>query len=55
MNHTTTLMTRVDMTRIDDERRAPMGLTIREQCPECHGPLGRTDLSGLCWTCMPCA
>jgi hypothetical protein len=38
---------------IDDERREPMGLTDREQCRTCHGPITRTDLSGLCWICMP--
>ena len=39
----------------DDERRAPMGLTEQDQCPVCCGPVTRTDASGLCWSCMPCA
>jgi len=39
----------------DDERRAPMGLTEREVCPSCRGAISRTDASGLCWSCMPCA
>ena len=33
----------------------PMGLTERELCRECHGAISRTDTSGLCWSCMPCA
>jgi hypothetical protein len=38
---------------LDDERREPMGLTALDTCPSCHGPILRTDASGLCWSCMP--
>jgi hypothetical protein len=38
---------------LDDERREPMGLTDRERCRSCRGPVSRTDASGLCWSCMP--
>lgn len=48
--YSTTLPTRA---LIDDERRDPMGLTDRELCRQCHGPVHRTDTSGLCWSCMP--
>ena len=37
----------------DDERREPMGLNEQDSCPRCHGPVLRTDTSGLCWACMP--
>lgn len=37
----------------DDERRMPMGLAEQDSCPRCHGPVLRTDASGLCWSCMP--
>ena len=37
----------------DDERREPMGLSEHDACPVCHGPILRTDESGLCWSCMP--
>lgn len=37
----------------DDERRAPMGLSEREQCRQCGEAVNRTDTSGLCWGCMP--
>lgn len=40
-------------TSIDDERREPMGLNERDSCRQCHGPVTRTDTSGLCWACMP--
>lgn len=40
---------------IDDERREPMGLTDRDRCRSCRGAISRTDASGLCWSCMPCA
>lgn len=39
----------------DDERRDPMGLADSDACPECHGPVLRTDATGLCWRCMPTA
>jgi len=42
-------------TMLDDERREPMGLTEHDLCRECHGAVSRTDDSGLCWSCMPCA
>ena len=42
-------------TAFDDERREPMGLTDRDQCRACRGAVSRTDASGLCWSCMPCA
>jgi len=48
--YSTTLPTRA---LIDDKRRDPMGLTDRELCRQCHGPVHRTDTSGLCWSCMP--
>lgn len=38
---------------IDDERRAPMGLSERDKCRQCGGAVIRTDYSGLCWGCMP--
>ncbi len=38
---------------LDDERREPMGLTDRDRCRQCRGPVSRTDASGLCWSCMP--
>jgi hypothetical protein len=41
------------MTMLDDERREPMGLTDRDCCRQCRGPVSRTDASGLCWSCMP--
>jgi hypothetical protein len=37
----------------DDEIREPMGLTDRDRCRACRGPIHRTDASGLCWSCMP--
>jgi hypothetical protein len=39
---------------LDDERREPMGLSDRDRCRSCQGPISRTDSSGLCWSCMPC-
>jgi hypothetical protein len=39
----------------DDERREPMGLTETDRCRLCRGAITRTDASGLCWSCMPCA
>lgn len=41
------------MPTLDDELREPMGLTERDRCRECRGPVNRTDASGLCWSCMP--
>lgn len=52
MSTTLTPMT-MPCTATDDERRAPMGLTERDRCRSCHGPIHRTDVSGLCWSCMP--
>lgn len=40
---------------LDDERRDPMGLNDSDACRECHGPVLRTDATGLCWSCMPTA
>lgn len=40
-------------TMLDDERREPMGLTERDRCRHCRGPVSRTDATGLCWSCMP--
>jgi hypothetical protein len=53
MMSTTLMTTSFTGTVSDDERRAPMGLTERDRCRRCNGPIHRTDLSGLCWSCMP--
>lgn len=53
MMSTTLIPMTPSSTFTDDERRAPMGLTERDSCRCCRGPIHRTDVSGLCWSCMP--